>query len=242
MDRKVRMRLATWAAMVLAIAASLGYVLLVPLGYSAKFGEQKTVATRLQQYGQAARGRLLPDFAAVGVSYPPQRGVLLTLKSERKMEVWAGREEGPLHLVRTYPIHGLSGVAGPKLREGDRQVPEGIYAIDSLNPNSRYHLSLRVGYPNEFDRRQAAADGRTKLGGDIMIHGGSSSIGCIAVGDEAVEDLFVLAAETGIEKVRVIICPSDPRKGEMACELDKPWVGELYEEIAREVTAATRDY
>jgi murein L,D-transpeptidase YafK len=99
------------------------------------------------------------------------------------------------------------------LREGDDQVPEGIYPIESLNPNSTFHLSLRVGYPNSFDRDQAGKDGRTKLGGDIMIHGSFVSAGCLAMGDEAVEDLFVLAADTGLKNLEVIISPVDFRVG-----------------------------
>ena len=68
-----------------------------------------------------------------------------------------------------YPIRAASGALGPKLREGDRQVPEGVYDIESLNPNSRFHVALRVGYPNAFDRQMAGREGRTALGGDIMI-------------------------------------------------------------------------
>ena len=69
-----------------------------------------------------------------------------------------------------YPILAASGVLGPKLREGDKQVPEGIYGAEALNPNSKFHLSIRLNYPNTFDRRMAQSDGRTQLGGDIMIH------------------------------------------------------------------------
>ena len=85
------------------------------------------------------------------------------------------------------PILAASGVSGPK-REGDKQVPEGFYRIELLNPNSRYHLSLRVNYPNADDLERARQDGRalSTLGGDIMIHGGSASIGCLALGDPAV--------------------------------------------------------
>jgi murein L,D-transpeptidase YafK len=105
-----------------------------------------------------------------------------------------------------------SGTLGPKLREGDRQVPVGIYEIESLNPNSAYHVSLRLNYPNAFDRAQAAKDGRTNLGRDIMIHGKSVSVGCLALGDEAAEDVFTLVADAGIQNVKVICSPVDFRK------------------------------
>jgi len=71
--------------------------------------------------------------------------------------------------VADYRITAASGTAGPKLREGDRQVPEGIYRIVGLNPNSRYHLSMKLDYPNAFDRHQAARDGRARPGSDIFI-------------------------------------------------------------------------
>jgi len=128
---------------------------------------------------------------------------------------------------------------GPKLKEGDKQVPEGVYRVESLNPNSRYHLAVRINYPNEFDRRQAEIDGRTSLGGDIMIHGSCCSVGCLAMGDEAVEDLFVLAGEVGIDNVSVILCPMDFRKRQML-NLDLPgWTDKLYEEIKLELLRLT---
>ena len=70
-----------------------------------------------------------------------------------------------------------------KLKEGDGQVPEGIYHIDSLNPNSMFHLSIRLDYPNSFDKQQGKIDGRKELGSDIMIHGNTCSSGCLAIGD-----------------------------------------------------------
>lgn len=121
---------------------------------------------------------------------------------------------------------------GPKLRAGDLQVPEGLYRVELLNPNSRFHLSLRLDYPNAFDRRRARADGRTRLGGDIMIHGNAVSIGCLAMGDPAAEDLFVLAADTGIGHVSVIVAPTDLRV--RAAPRDPtlpPWVDQLYARI-----------
>ena len=119
------------------------------------------------------------------------------------------------------------------MQEGDGQVPEGIYPIESLNPNSRFHAALRVGYPNAFDRSQAERDGRTKLGGDIMIHGSSVSAGCLAMGDEAAEDLFVLAAETGLPNVTVIIAPVDFRAGKTAPKAASvpDWSSILYSQI-----------
>jgi hypothetical protein len=202
-----------------------------------------TVADRLKQYGVPARARLSPHFARQKVTYPPGELVFVGLKEEKILEVFARSETNGFKLLRSYPIKAASGVAGPKLREGDRQVPEGIYGIELLNPNSSYHLSLRIGYPNEFDRAQATREGRTKLGGDIMIHGGAASIGCVAVGDKAVEDLFVLAADTGIKNITVLLAPVDFRAGKTLPESAKlpEWAGPLYQEIKTRLAALPRE-
>ena len=155
-----------------------------------KFKDKATVADRLEQYSTPVQQRLLPYFQAAQVSYPPKVLVLVGLKQERRLEVYAGDDDDALRFIRSYPVLAASGVLGPKLREGDHQVPEGLYRIDGLNPNSRFHLSLKVSYPNEFDRRIAADEGRSDLGGDIFIHGQAVSVGCLAMGDTVAEELF----------------------------------------------------
>lgn len=117
------------------------------------------------------------------------------------------------HVPRVHPMTARSGTLGPKLREGDGQIPEGFYRVESLNPNSRYHLALRLDYPNASDRARATGDGRSGLGGDIMIHGSDRSVGCIAIGDPAIEELFCCAAAVGPENVSVLIAPYDMRRG-----------------------------
>lgn len=195
-----------------------------------------SVAGRLDQYGPSSRGRWSPRFQEVGVSYPPRRVVLVGLKQEKTLEVWAGETEGELKFIRAFPIRGMSGVLGPKLREGDKQVPEGLYGIDFLNPNSAYHLSLRISYPNDFDRRIALEEGRTDLGGDIFIHGGAASIGCLAMGDEAAEDLFILVAETGIDVTKVVLSPVDFRITDLPPSVDQTgWRASNYTSIRQEL-------
>jgi hypothetical protein len=176
----------------------------------------RTISQRVAQYGAEVRGRLKPDFDRLGVAYPPRRVVLAAFKAERRLEVWVADEAGRFQLLKSYPILAASGVLGPKLKEGDCQVPEGLYRVELLNPNSLYHLSLRLNYPNDFDRSKAARENRTQLGGDIMIHGNACSIGCLAMGDPASEDLFVLAAETGIAAIEVIVSPVDFRTTALA--------------------------
>jgi L,D-transpeptidase catalytic domain len=193
-----------------------------------------TIAARAAQYGPAARTRLRPFFDAARVAYPPARIVMLALKQEKLIELYAAGTNQDLRFICSCPILAASGTAGPKLREGDRQVPEGVYPVESLNPNSKFHLALRLGYPNQFDREQARHDGRDNLGGDIMIHGGAASVGCLAVGDEAVEDLFVLTADTGISNVTVIVSPVDFRKTAdfVLSDKDAPaWTAALYQTL-----------
>jgi murein L,D-transpeptidase YafK len=195
--------------------------------------KERTVTQRVEQYGSAARVRLKPYFDKAGVTYPTQRVILLALKSERVMQIYAPDPKHTYRFIRSYPILAASGDLGPKLHDGDDQVPEGIYPIESLNPNSAYHLSLRVGYPNDFDREQAKKDGRSKLGGDIMIHGSNVSIGCLAMGDETAEDLFVLADDTGLSNVTVVIAPVDFRKGKTVPKQARlpEWSAVLYSQI-----------
>lgn len=206
-----------------------------------------TVASRVRQYATAAHGRLLPRFEKCGVEYPPRQVVLAYFKESEQMELYAAGKDGVLHFLHSYPVLGSSGKVGPKLREGDLQVPEGIYRIDYLNPNSSYHLSMALNYPNAFDRKQAAREGRKHLGGDIMIHGKAVSIGCLAMGDEAAEELFLLAAETGIPRIQVLLSPVDFRKSRAPTDASLPkWTSELYAQLAREIrklpkTANTTD-
>lgn len=220
------------AILLLGLATSFLYPYLPVLGQ-----DRKTIKDRLEEFGEVVHLRLRPDFERIGMNYPPTQVTLIGFKYEKVLDVWVTDESGPPHFLKTYPILAASGVLGPKLRQGDQQVPEGIYRIESLNPNSRFHLSLRLDYPNEFDRNQAQLEGRTQLGGDIMIHGNQVSIGCLAMGDEAAEDLFVLVAETGKENVSVILSPVDFRVRELPEGVpDTPeWVEELYEGVRGEL-------
>jgi murein L,D-transpeptidase YafK len=197
------------------------------------FPHEKSITQRLEQFGEAARARWKPFFTNTQVVYPPATVKLVAFKDERLLQVYAADKSGNNQLIRSCSILAASGYPGPKLKEGDGQVPEGVYSIVSLNPNSRFHVSLRVGYPNEFDRSQAEKDQRKDLGGDIMIHGDSVSIGCLAMGDETAEDLFVLAADSGLTNLTLIITPVDFRKGKVVSKLAQlpEWSELLYSQI-----------
>lgn len=174
------------------------------------FMPARTVAEVVDQYGPSARGRLSHRFRIAGLNYPPNEIALLAFKAEQQLELWA-RVDGGWVQIHRYPIQAASGHAGPKLREGDRQVPEGRYRIIGLNPNSAYHLSMKLDYPNAFDRQWADAEGRSEPGSDIFIHGKAVSVGCLAMGDSAIEELFVLVADVGRAQAEVLIAPHDPK-------------------------------
>ena len=166
--------------------------------------------------------------------------VILVFKNERLVELHAKGWEAP----RVYKMTGFNGKLGPKLREGDGQIPEGVYGVEYLNPNSAFHLSLKVSYPNATDRRHAQESGRDNLGGDIMIHGGKATVGCVPIGDDAIEEVFFFAAKAGRENTSVIIAPYDMRKGRIA-ELEQstlPWYGTLCDEIAAALRSFVHDF
>jgi murein L,D-transpeptidase YafK len=147
-------------------------------------------------------------FANAGVAYPPEELYLRAFKHERELEVWAGARGQPLKKVKTYPFCAASGELGPKRRQGDLQVPEGFYTIDLFNPRSDYHLSIRVSYPNESDRIL----GQQPLGGAIMVHGNCVSIGCIAIEDGPIEELYILTLDSRAKMGRNVPIHIFPRR------------------------------
>jgi murein L,D-transpeptidase YafK len=122
-----------------------------------------------------------------------QSPILIRLfKQEAELEVWKQDRTGRFALLKTYPICRWSGDLGPKVREGDRQAPEGFYAITpaQMNPTSAYYLSFNTGYPNAYDR----ALGHT--GSELMVHGDCSSRGCYAMTDEQIAEIYALGRES----------------------------------------------
>jgi murein L,D-transpeptidase YafK len=134
-----------------------------------------------------ARQRLDSVLAKKGLSMGSPL-FLRVFKEEAELEVWLQRGT-KYELLKSYAICAYSGDLGPKEKEGDRQSPEGFYAFGrgKLNPGSSYHLSFDIGYPNAFDR----AHGRT--GSLIMVHGNCVSIGCFAMTDDGIEEIYSLA-------------------------------------------------
>lgn len=196
-----------------------------------------TVESRLAGFGADADARWKPFFEKAGVAYPGKRYTFVVFKDARTLSVYAPDAGGAMRLVRTMPVLAASGGPGPKTKQGDNQVPEGVYGIESLNPRSLYHVALRVNYPNADDRARAKAEGRTTLGGDIMIHGKAASIGCLAMGDPGAEDLFALAARAGCKAVALLIAPTDFRKNPgFAAPAGAPtWTEERYAELKKQL-------
>jgi murein L,D-transpeptidase YafK len=112
-------------------------------------------------------------------------------KKESELEIWKRGSNGKYALLKTYPICRWSGQLGPKVREGDRQVPEGFYTVTpgQMNPNSNYYLSFNTGYPNAYDRSLG------RNGGDVMVHGSCSSRGCFAMTDQSVAEIYAIARD-----------------------------------------------
>ena len=196
-------------------------------------GTPYTLKKRLAEISPTALHRLKAKFQSAEVAWPPGKIAFVAIKDEKALEVHARPENGAWKFVFRYRVLAASGASGPKIQRGDKQVPEGVYGISYLNPNSAYHLSLGINYPNAFDREMAAKDGRKNLGGDIMIHGKNVSSGCLAVGDESAEELFVLAAEVGIGNVTLVIAPTDFRRNSTVSLPKGPdWVPKPYTKIA----------
>lgn len=196
-----------------------------------------TVRNRMRQYSKVVRACWKPHFNKRGIAYPPARALFLGIKDAKILQVYAAKRNGGWIFIRSDPILAASGELGHKLREGDCQVPEGRYLIDLLNPNSSYHLSLRVNYPNAFDKRMALHDRRKQLGGDIMFHGNNVSAGCLAMGDAVAEDLFILAADTGIANTKVFITPVDFRLRNLPADMppQPAWTTNLYAQLQKEM-------
>ncbi len=204
-------------------------------GMSPKLNWEQAIDHAIVKYGLKQEPALKKMFQIAGVHYPPQEIALLAFKQEHYVELWAKNTDGSWHTIHHYPLTAYSGRLGPKLKEHDKQIPEGIYRLTMLNPFSSMHLSMMINYPNHFDRVQAIKDGRSRLGGDIFVHGKSMSVGCLAIGDKAIEQLFLLTRRVGIHHVQVIISPNDIRHAKPATNrFAQPiWLPELYRQIAQ---------
>jgi len=204
-------------------------------GMAPKLNWDKAIDHAITRYGLPKEPELIKMFHKANVHYPPRDIALLAFKKEQRVELWAKNQSNVWRPIHTYPLTASSGRLGPKLKEYDRQIPEGIYRLTMLNPFSSMHLSMMLNYPNHFDRLQASKDGRNRLGGDIFLHGKSLSVGCLAIGDRAIDQLFLLTRRVGLNHVQVIISPNDLRHSKPATNTfaQPRWLPELYKQIGQ---------
>jgi murein L,D-transpeptidase YafK len=134
---------------------------------------------------------LKKEFKTKDLAWPPKALYIRNFKFDGIMEVWVKTDDkGPFRFLKSYKICMQSGTVGPKRMEGDYQVPEGFYYINEFNPNSNYHLSLGINYPNASDRILSDPG---QPGSEIYIHGSCVSVGCIAITDIPIEELYIMS-------------------------------------------------
>jgi murein L,D-transpeptidase YafK len=202
-----------------------------PLGEAAGMESAESFLAYQLSYSRVSHARLTTDhrlrtlFQETGLDYPAREIFIRVFKHERILQLWARSDlDRSFSLVTEYAVCALPGQLGPKQRMGDLQVPEGFYFIDQFNPRSAYHLSLRVDYPNLADRmrRQPFA-----LGGDIYIHGGCETVGCVPIEDHNIQELYWIAAqamEAGQNVIPVHIFPArlEPQRLQWLAETFRP--------------------
>ncbi len=188
----------------------------------------------------AARKRceapLRARFEKAGAKYPAEEIFFRAMKREAVVELWANSSKGgQLKLIATFAVTRGSGGPGPKRVQGDGQVPEGFYEVDRFNPMSLFHLSLGLNFPNASDR---ILSNHERPGGDIFIHGNCVSIGCLPLGDEAIEEVFLAALDSRTRPVRVHIFPARMDAPDWPAWRDeqtrrKPALAPFWEQLAR---------
>ncbi len=167
----------------LAFVCIIGAALVADIGYSVFPSPPADIAEINLNVGPDLNAQLAKKRLKIG-----QPVFMRIFKQSSKLQVWI-KHDGFFRHFKSYPICNYSGDLGPKLKEGDRQSPEGFYKVSKgqMNPNSTYHLSFNLGYPNKFDRTL----GRT--GSYLMVHGNCLSIGCYAMTDAGIEEIYLLA-------------------------------------------------
>ena len=152
---------------------------------------KKSTVKILEGYGKM-EDSVIKQFQKQNLIWPPVEMYVRSFKYDRQLEIWVkGKAKEPFKLFKTYKVCMQSGTMGPKRMEGDYQVPEGFYYINEFNPNSAYHLSLGLNYPNSSDK--ILSDG-LRPGGNIFIHGNCVSTGCIPISDVPIEEVFIIAS------------------------------------------------
>jgi murein L,D-transpeptidase YafK len=157
---------------------------------SNNFQAYQLSAPRVAKAYSDYNARLKAEFHEKHLSYPPEQIVIRAFKAHNELEIWVRNQNTDTFvLFKEYNICALSGVLGPKRWEGDRQVPEGYYFIADFNPKSDFYLSLMLSYPNYSD---LLLGNKSNPGGNIYIHGGCVTIGCMPMTNEGIEEIYTL--------------------------------------------------
>ena len=156
------------------------------------FNEFKRASYKTNDIFNKKEDSLKMEFIKKGLPWPAKYVYFRSFKYDAQLEVWVKNDSREQYkLFKTYRVCMQSGTMGPKRFQGDYQVPEGFYYINEFNPNSNYHLSLGLNYPNASDRILSDS---IRPGGDIYIHGSCVSVGCIPVTDDQIEELYIIAS------------------------------------------------
>lgn len=156
------------------------------------FNDYKRASYKTNNIFTKKEDSLRMEFAKKGLPWPAKYVYMRSFKYDAQLEVWVKNDaKEQYRLFKTYRVCMQSGTMGPKRFQGDYQVPEGFYYINEFNPNSTYHLSLGLNYPNSSDRILSDS---LRPGGDIYIHGSCVSVGCIPVTDAQIEELYIIAS------------------------------------------------
>ncbi len=177
---------------------------------NAQFLKNQMAQQRVKEAKEEKDLEMKKLFESKNLSYPPKTLLFRTFKKENIFEVWAKEQKTRIFvLVKSYEVCAMSGELGPKRKRGDYQVPEGFYYIDYYNAWSSFHLSVQINYPNQSDR--ILSPHKKNLGNAICIHGACASIGCIAIQDENIKEVYWLMVQAhgaGQANIPVHIFPS----------------------------------
>jgi len=172
------------------------------------FLKEQLIFPRVEQTFRTKQDSIRKQFEKAKLNFPPKQVYLRSFKYDSELELWVRNSNtDSFKLFKTYKVCALSGSLGPKRVEGDFQVPEGFYQISNFNPKSIYHLSLKLNYPNASD--EILSDS-IKPGGDIYVHGGCVTVGCIPIKDSQIEEVYLIASlakENGQDFIPIHIFP-----------------------------------
>ena len=185
------------------------FVLIMNTSFSQDWLANQLQQPRVSVANVSKYNNVVSLFNAKSIKFPSNRIFWRAMKWNKVLELWAFSDDSSKYvLIKSFSICETIGDLGPKRQEGDFQIPEGFYYIDNFNPSSKYHLSLKISYPNESDR---ILGNKEKLGGDIYIHGGCETIGCLPMTDSVMETIYLIniyAKAVGQEQIPIHIYPT----------------------------------